>query len=105
MLVELAGADLKAALARGEIACIGATTPEEYKLHELKTSGTTSGTNEIFTSISLKSGLVLRATEDSKQSMDVEIAKIDKSNAIHYKLDVTSRFEMVMVAEPETQLR
>jgi ATP-dependent Clp protease ATP-binding subunit ClpC len=26
-----AGADLKAALARGEIACIGATTPEEYK--------------------------------------------------------------------------
>jgi hypothetical protein len=75
------------------------TTPEEYKLHELKTSGTTSGTNEIFTSISLKSGLVLRATEDSKQSMDVEIAKIDKSNAVHYKLDATSRFEMVIVPD------
>ena len=80
-------------------------TSEEYKLHELKTSGTTSGANEIFTSISLKSGLVLRATEDGRQSMDVEIAKIDKSNAVHYKLDVTSRFEMVMVAEPTTQLR
>jgi hypothetical protein len=74
-------------------------TPEEYKLHELKTSGTTSGTNEIFTSISLKSGLVLRATEDGRQSMDVEIAKIDKSNAVHYKLDVTSRFEMVMLPD------
>ena len=74
-------------------------TPEEYKLRELKTSGTTSGTNEIFTSISLRSGLVLRATEDGRQSMDVEIAKIDKSNAVHYKLDVTSRFEMVMVPD------
>ncbi len=79
------------------------TTPEEYKLHELKTSGTTSGTNEIFTSISLKTGLVLRATEDGKQSMDVEIAKADKTNAVHYKLDVTSWFEMVIVAEPQTQ--
>jgi hypothetical protein len=75
------------------------TTPEDYKLHELKTSGTTSGTNEILTSIALKSGLVLRATEDSKQSMDVEIAKIDKSNSVHYKLDVTSRFEMVIVPD------
>ncbi|HEY1468795.1 MAG TPA: hypothetical protein VGF61_07105 [Candidatus Acidoferrum sp.] len=80
-------------------------TPEDYKLHELKTSGTTSGTNEIFTSISLKSGLVLRATEDAKQSMDVEIAKIDKSNAVHYKMDVSSRFEMLMVPESKTQLR
>jgi hypothetical protein len=80
-------------------------TPEEYKLHELKTSGTTSGTNEIFTSISLKTGLVLRATEDGKQSMDVEIAKIDKSNAVHYKLDVTSRFEMVIVPDSKSQPR
>jgi hypothetical protein len=77
-------------------------TPEEYKLHELKTSGTTSGTNEIFTSISLQSGLVLRATEDGTQSMDVEIAKIDKSNSVHYKLDVTSRFEMVMLTDGST---
>ena len=81
------------------------TTPEEYKLHELKTSGTTSGTNEIFTSISLKTGLVLRATEDGKQSMDVEIAKTDKTNAIHYKLVVTSRFEMVIAPDPKAQLR
>ena len=81
------------------------TTPEDYKLHELKTSGTISGSNEILTSISLKSGLVLRATEDVKQSMDVEIAKSDKSNAIHYKLDVTSRFEMVIVPDYKTPSR
>jgi hypothetical protein len=79
------------------------TTPEEYKLHELKTSGTTSGSNEIFTSISLKSGLVVRATEEGKQSMDVEIAKADKTNAIHYKLEATSRFEMVIVPDAKSQ--
>jgi hypothetical protein len=81
------------------------TTPEEYKLHELKTSGTTKGTNEIFTSISLKSGLVLRATEDGKQSMDVEIAKKDGTNGIHYTVDVTSRFEMVLVPDGQASRR
>jgi hypothetical protein len=80
-------------------------TSEEYKLHELKTSGTASGTNEILTSISLKSGLVLRATEEVKQSMDVEIAKTDRSNSVHYKLDVTSRFEMVIVPDPKSPPR
>jgi hypothetical protein len=81
------------------------TTPEEYKLHELKTSGTTTGTNEIFTSISLKSGLVLRATEDGKQSMDVEIAKTDGTNRIHYTVEVTSRFEMVLVPDGKSARR
>ena len=71
----------------------------------MKTSGTTSGSNEIFTSISLKTGLVLRATEEGKQSMDVEIAKTDKTNAIHYKLDATSRFEMVIELDSKTQNR
>jgi hypothetical protein len=81
------------------------TTPEDYKLHELKTSGTIAGTNETLTSISLKTGLVLRATEDGKQSMDVEIAKTDKTNSLHYKLDVTSRFEMVFVPDPNSPPR
>ena len=61
--------------------------------------------NEILTSISLKTGLVLRATEDSRQSMDVEIAKTDKSNSVHYKLDVTSRFEMVILPDSKSQPR
>jgi hypothetical protein len=81
------------------------TTPEEYKLHELKTSGTTKGSNEIITSISLKSGLVLRATEDGKQSMDVEIAKTDGTNGIHYTVDVTSRFEMILVPDGQPARR
>lgn len=81
------------------------TTPEEYKLHELKTSGTASGTDEVFTSISLKTGLVQRATEEGKQSMDVEITKTDGTNAIHYIVDVTSRLEMVIVPDANAPRR
>jgi hypothetical protein len=72
-------------------------TPEDFRLHDLKTSGTARGTNEIFTSISLRTGLVMRATEELKQSMDVVITKTDETNAIHYTVDATSHFEMLFV--------
>jgi hypothetical protein len=74
------------------------TTPEDYKLHELKTSGTTSGTNETVSYISLKTGLVVRATEDLQQAMDVTIAKADGSNQIHYTITATSHFETALRA-------
>ena len=73
------------------------TTPEDYRLQGLKTSGTAKGTNETVTYISLKTGLVLRATEEVKQTMDVTIAKADGSNQVHYFLDVSSQFETVFV--------
>ena len=47
--------------------------------------------------ISLKTGLVVRATEDFQQSIDVTIAKADGSNQVQYKIDVTSHFETVFV--------
>jgi hypothetical protein len=73
------------------------TTPGDYKLHELKTFGTAKGTNETVLYISLKTGLLLRATEDVRQSMDVTIAKADGSNQVQYQIDVTSHFETVFV--------
>jgi hypothetical protein len=68
-------------------------TPEDYKLHQLKTSGTTSGTNETVSYISLQTGLLVRATEDLRQAMDVTIAKADGSNQIHYTITATSHLE------------
>src|SRR5208337_4860551 len=59
-------------------------TPEDYRLHELRTSGTAKGTDEIITYISLKSGFVVRATEETQQSMDVTIAKADGTKGVHY---------------------
>jgi hypothetical protein len=79
------------------------TTPEDYKLHDLKTSGTASGTNEAFTSVSLKTGLMLRATEDGKQSMNVEIAKTDGTNQVKYQIDANSHFEVVFVPASDSR--
>jgi len=72
-------------------------TPEDYRLHELRTSGTAKGTDEIVTYISLKSGLLVRATEETQQSMDVTIAKADGTNAVHYTIEASSRFETLLV--------
>jgi len=73
------------------------TTPEDFQIRELKTFGTARGTNETVVYISLKSGLLLRATEDLQQLMDVTIAKADGSNQVHYQIEVTSHFETVFV--------
>lgn len=73
-------------------------TPEDYRLHELRTSGTAKGTDEMVTYISLKSGLVVRATEETQQSMDVTIAKADGTNAVHYTIEASSRLETLLVA-------
>jgi len=72
-------------------------TPEDYRLHELRTSGTAKGTDEMVTYISLKSGLVVRATEETQQSMDVTIAKADGTNGVHYTIEASSRFETLLV--------
>jgi len=80
-------------------------TPEDYRLHELRTSGTAKGTNEIFTYISLKNGLVVRATEETQQSMDVTIAKADGTNGVHYTIDASSRFETLLVTEGKEEVK
>jgi hypothetical protein len=74
-------------------------TPEDFKLHELKTTGTAKGKNEIITYISLTTGLVVRATEEASQQMDVVVAKADGSNGVHYNIDATSRSEVLLVTE------
>jgi hypothetical protein len=72
-------------------------TPEDYKLHQLKTSGTATGKNETVVYISRKTGLLVRGSEDVQQSLDVTIAKEDGSNQVQYLIDVTSHFETVLV--------
>jgi hypothetical protein len=74
-------------------------TPEDFKLHELRTMGTAKGAGEIITYISLKSGLVMRATEETSQFMDVVVATADGSNRVHYNVDATSHSEVLLVTE------
>ncbi len=74
-------------------------TPEDFKLHDLRTMGTAKGTSEIITYISLKSGLVVRATEETTQSMDVVVATADGSNGVRYKVDAKSHSEVLLVTD------
>ncbi len=71
-------------------------TPEDFKLHELRTMGTAKGAGEIITYISLKSGLVVRASEETSQFMDVVVAKADDSNRVHYNVDAKSHSEVLI---------
>ena len=74
-------------------------TPEDFKLHQLKTMGTAKGSNELITYISLTTGLVVRATEDATQQMDVVVAKTDGSNGVHYNVDANSNLEVLLLTE------
>jgi len=74
-------------------------TPEDFKLHQLRTTGTARGTNQVIAYISLKTGLVVRATEEASQSMDVTLEKVDGSNRVHYKMDAKSNAEVLLVAD------
>ena len=75
------------------------TTPEDYQRRELKTFGTAKGTSETIAYISLSTGLIQRATEDSQQYMEVTVAKADASNQVHYEITVSSQFETVFVPQ------
>lgn len=73
------------------------TTPGDYRVRELKTTGFAKGGNEIVAYLSLKTGLLIRAVEDLKQSMDITIAKADGSNQVRYQIEVDSHLETVVV--------
>ena len=75
-------------------------TPEDFRLHQLRTSGTARGKNQIITYVSLRTGLLVRATEEAGQTMDVTIAKADGSNRVHYNVTATSHSEVFLVSDP-----
>lgn len=79
-------------------------TPEDFKLHQLKTMGTAKGSNEIITYISLSTGLVVRATEDASQQMNVVVAKADGSNGVRYSVDAKSKLEVLLLSQPPPAL-
>jgi hypothetical protein len=74
-------------------------TPNAFKIRELRTTGTARGTNRIITYVSLKTGLVVRATEEANQNMDVTIAKADAPNRVHYNVVAKSHSEVLLVSE------
>jgi hypothetical protein len=74
-------------------------TPEEFKIHELRTTGTANGKNRIVSYVSTKTGLLVRATEEATQQMDVIVAKSDGSNRVHYEVKARSQSEVLLIKE------
>jgi len=75
------------------------TTPGDFRLHDLRTTGNATGKNETISYISLQSGLIVRVTEDARQFMDVVVAKPGASNQIHYNVEATGHTEVLLVAD------
>lgn len=72
-------------------------TPDDFKLHELRTYGVAKGKNEVITYISRSSGLVVRSTEDANQSLNVIVAKSDGSNRVHYIVEAQSHTRVLLL--------
>ena len=53
----------------------------------------------MYIAISQSSGLAVRGTEDTRQSMSVVIAKADGSNGVKYTIDASSHFEMILAGD------
>ena len=75
-------------------------TPEDYKLHDLRNVGAAKGNNQIISYFSLTTGLVVRATEDANQSMDLTVATADGSNRVHYAIKAESHARVLLLAAP-----
>jgi len=75
------------------------STPEDYKLRGLRTRGTAKGTNETILYISRKTGQLIRATQNAKQQMDVQIALADGSSQVHYSISADANASVELVTE------
>ncbi|MGB2621714.1 MAG: hypothetical protein WA857_01725 [Candidatus Acidiferrum sp.] len=73
-------------------------TPEDYKLHDLRNMGVATGKNQVISYFSLKTGLIVRATEDANQSMSVIVATSDGSNRVHYTIAAESHARVLLLA-------
>jgi hypothetical protein len=74
-------------------------TPDDFSRRELRTTGTARGSNKTITYISLKTGLVVRASDEADQTMSVTIAKADGSNGVHYDVQAKSNAEILLVVD------
>jgi hypothetical protein len=74
------------------------STPPDYKLHQLQTTGTASGNNKTLLFVSTQTGLLVRSSDRADQKMSVTIAKADDSNRVHYDIHATSNTEIFRIA-------
>jgi hypothetical protein len=75
----------------------GDATPPDYVHNGLRTSGTWTGSGESLDSISLATGLVVRSTQTTSQSMDFEILSPTTGSKIHYVGQVETQSHVILL--------
>ncbi|HET9801748.1 MAG TPA: hypothetical protein VFP96_00795 [Candidatus Acidoferrum sp.] len=75
------------------------STPPDYKEHNLRTSGTANGTDDVLLSISRKNGCLIRATQSATQKMDTLIALADGSTQVRYNITATATSSVELVTD------
>jgi len=74
-------------------------TPDDFRVRQLRTLGMARGKNTTILYISLKTGLLVRASNAADQAMSVTIAKVDGSNRVHYDVNATSHTDISLVTD------
>jgi hypothetical protein len=72
-------------------------TPDDYRVRQLRTTGSARGNNKTILYISLTNGLVVRASDEADQAMSVTIAKADGTNHLHYDIEAKSAAEVLLL--------
>jgi hypothetical protein len=80
-------------------------TPKDFKLRNLTTRGTATGTNQIIRYISRATGLLVRSTEDARQSMDAVVALADGSNQVRYRINAKSNSRIQLLPDVPRDVR
>jgi len=81
------------------------STPQDYRLRGLKTAGAARGTNSTILYISLKTGLLVRSTEEIEQQMDATVALADGSNRVRYLVEAKSRSQIELLPDVPREIR
>jgi hypothetical protein len=80
-------------------------TPDSYRLNGLRTGGRWTGTGESLIYVSLRSGWVVSATQESSEEMDVTIVSESVSNpgSLRYHGLVHTRSQILLVESSRTE--
>lgn len=75
------------------------STPPDYKLHNLRTSGSAGGTDDVILSISHKTGLLIRATQNAAQKMNALIVLANGSTQVYYDVTANSVSSVELITD------
>lgn len=74
-------------------------TPPDYRKNGLRSSGAWTGSGDSLNSISLSTGLLVSATENSTQQIDYEITSFSSGSSVHRKGRVQSQLIITLIPD------